>query len=82
MFDQSGREVKVGAQVHIHLNGMYAAIVADIREVPIMMPNRKMAPPQVQLQIMLAHVPGGGNCGFYVVREPENEQAAKAILVQ
>lgn len=80
MFDRCGREIKLGQQVDINLNGTYTGIVVDIKEIPMVVAQGKMAPPQIAIQLILTHLPHDGkNCGVYVISEPEAAQAQPKI---
>ena len=84
MFDRSGRELKVGQTIDIHLNGMYTGTIVDIREIPIAVTKNQLTPPQIAIQLVLTHVPNDGrNAGVYVIAEPETSQEKPKIeLVQ
>lgn len=82
MFDRTGREVKLGQLVEINLSGMYRAIVVNIHEVQLAVSEKKMAPPQVKLQIILDHMPEDGRTtDFYIVGELKADEAKPSLLM-
>ena len=82
MLDRTGRTVSIGETVDIILNGVFQAIVVDIKDVPMILPNGQKQPPQVLLAVSLAHVPQDGkHCGFYIVGQSQPQEPGK-LLVQ
>ena len=83
MFDRTGKTVQVGQTVDILLNGIFQAEIIAIHEMPMIMPNKQAVQPQVQLRLLLSHVPHDGrNCGFYIISESKIPETSEKSLVQ
>lgn len=75
MKDKTGRDLRVGQVVDLHINEMMSAYVVEIHETPVADAAGRVRPPFIMLQVTipLRADPRVG-ADVYIVREPEPER--------
>lgn len=71
--DQTGKNLHKGQLVHVHLNGMFSAYIADMMDSKIVAPGQPPMPPLLVLDIVLSMPIVQNTCGVYIVKNADPE---------